>query len=250
MQKIFILLVSVVLVSCTGKKPQGKTAQQIIDQSISICGGERYVNSQISFDFRDRSYFLEQEDGKRILRRIFKTDTTTTVDIKAPGEFRRYINDSLVVLNDTMATKYANSVNSVHYFAYLPYGLNDRAVNKQLLGSTRIKGTEYYKIQITFDKEGGGDDHDDIYIYWFNKKTMKPDYFAYEFHTDGGGMRMREAYNERYVKGIRFVDYKNYQTKDMNTSILKIDSLFEADQLVPLSKIELENIIVQPDNYN
>jgi hypothetical protein len=237
-------------VSCLGEKSNTETAQNIVDESIEVSGGERYRNSHISFDFRDRSYVLDQEDGQRIMRRIYKTDSSTTVDIKSPGKFQRFVNDSLIVLGDTMAAKYANSVNSVHYFAYLPYGLNDRAVNKKLLGTAVIKGKAYFKIKVTFDKEGGGDDHDDTYVYWFNKKTMKPDYFAYEFQTDGGGMRLREAYNERYVNGIRFVDYHNFQTTDLNTPIWKIDSLFEANKLKLLSNIELKNIIVRPDNYN
>jgi hypothetical protein len=250
MQKVYLPIVFMFLVSCLGKESDSATAQNIVDKSIAVSGGERYRNSHISFDFRDRSYVLDQEDGQRILRRIHKTDSSTTVDIKSQGKFQRYVNDSLVVLNDTMAAKYANSVNSVHYFAYLPFGLNDRAVNKELLGTAVIKGEAYFKIRVTFDRDGGGDDHDDIYIYWFNKKTLKPDYLAYEFHTDGGGMRLREAYNERYVNGIRFVDYYNYQTTDMDTPIWKIDSLYQANKLKLLSKIELKNISVRPDNYN
>jgi len=149
-----------------------------------------------------------------------------------------------------MANKYANSVNSVHYFVALPNGLNDPAVQKELLGEVTVKEKQYHKIKVTFDQNGGGDDFDDIYIYWFNKETWKPDYLAYEFHVDGGGMRFREAFNERYVNGIRFVDYNNYKTKDMETSILKIDSLFEAGSLELLSKIELKNIQVNLGNYN
>jgi len=75
----------------------------------------------------------------------------------------------------------------------------------------------YYKLKVTFDQDGGGDDFDDTYVYFFNKATFKPDYLAYDFHVNGGGMRFREAYNERYVNGIRFVDYNNMKPIDENS---------------------------------
>ena len=31
--------------------------------------------------------------------------------------------------------------------------------------------------------------------------------------SDGIGLRFREAFNERYINGIRFVDYNNYKPK-------------------------------------
>lgn len=92
-----------------------------------------------------------------------------------------------------MALKYYNSVNSVHYFAYLPQGLNDKAVQKELLGEVVLKGEPYYKVRVTFAQEGGGNDYEDVFIYWFHKQKFTMDYLAYEFHVDGGGMRFREA---------------------------------------------------------
>ena len=151
---------------------------------------------------------------------------------------------------DSLANIYSNSINSVHYFAYLPYGLNDPAVNKEFLGEMAIKGKDYYKVKVTFDQENGGDDFDDVYIYWFNKETFKPEYLAYEFHVNGGGLRFREAYNERYVNGIRFVDYNNYKSVSDSQSIYEIDSLFNKGELELLSKIELKDVVVSPGNYN
>jgi len=81
-------------------------------------------------------------------------------------------------------------------------------------------------VNILDNQEGGGDDFDDTYVYFFNKSTFKPDYLAYDFHVNGGGMRFREAYNERYVNGIRFVDYNNMKPIDENVSVLEVDKLF------------------------
>jgi len=248
MKRSFLILLLVVLWSCTDKKSE-INAQQIVDKAIAVAGGELYNSSDISFTFRDRKYEVELRSKKRILKRILITDTSRVVDIKEGNKFQRFVNDTLVDLHDSLATNYGNSVNSVHYFAALPYGLNDLAVNKELLGEVTIKGRDYYKLKITFSEEGGGDDFDDIYLYWINKATWKPDYLAYEFHVDGGGMRFREAYNERYVNGLRFVDYKNYKPKEKG-SIITIDSLYSANELELLSDIKLHNIEVNPGNYN
>lgn len=250
MFRTFFLISIVLLISCKNEQAQEISVQMVIDSSIAVSGGNLYDQTIRSFNFRDHSYISENGKGEQILKRILKSDTATILDVRTNKGFERYVNDSLVQLHDTIASKYANSVNSVHYFADLPYGLNDAAVKKELLGLASVKEKEYYKVKVTFDQANGGDDFDDTYVYWFNTKTFKPDYLAYEFHVDGGGMRLREAYNERYVNGIRFVDYNNYKTEDMKTSILKIDSLYEAGKLKFLSKIELNAIEVSPGSYN
>ncbi len=245
MNRFIPLLIFVSIFSCKEKEPTLLSAQEIVDKSIEVSGGDLYQKSNITFDFRDKSYVLDVTGGKRILKRVTTTDSAVVIDVKSPGGFERFVNDSLVTLHDTLANKYSNSVNSVHYFAYLPFGLNDPAVNKSMLGKVKIKNEDYYKIKFTFDQQGGGDDFDDIYLYWFNVKTLKPDYLAYEFHVDGGGMRFREAYNERRVGGIRFVDYKNYKPKAELESVLEIDKAFESGELELLSKIELKNITLE-----
>ncbi len=245
-----MIVLLVVMISCKQDKTPVFSAQQLVDMSIEVCGGDRYTTSEVSFEFRDRRYILERIDGKKVLKRIQKNDTLDLIDIKSTNDFERYSEGKLVRLPDSLVNSYANSVNSVHYFAYLPYGLNDPAVNKEYLGEIVIKGKKYYKIKVTFSQENGGDDFDDIYIYWFNAKSFKPDYLAYEFHVNDGGYRFREAYNERIVEGIRFVDYHNLKPIKDNTSIYAIDSLFIKGELELLSKIELKNIAVNPGNYN
>jgi len=187
---------------------------------------------------------------QKTLKRLQKNDTLNLIDVLSPSGFQRFDNDSLVSLHDSLATKYGNAVNSVHYFSKLPYGLNDPAVNKVLLGETQVKGKPYYKVKVTFNQAGGGDDFDDTYVYFFNKDTFKADYLAYDFHVNGGGMRFREAYNERYVNGLRFVDYNNMEPIDENASVLEVDSLYNNNRLKLLSKIELTDVKVNPGSYN
>lgn len=247
MNRIVLLLLLVFMAACNTQPKEVMTAQKIVDQSIENSGGALYKNHNSAFSFRNRKYISEHEDGKKVLKRITVVDSLTITDIRRQRGFMRYINDSLTTLSDSMANRYANSVNSVHYFARLPFGLNDVAVNKELLGEESIKGQDYYKVKVTFDQEGGGKDFDDTYVYWFHKETFKPDYLAYDFHVNGGGQRFREAYNERYVEGIRFVDYLNYKSTDKEADILDIGKQYERNQLELLSKIELTAIEVTPN---
>jgi len=250
MNKLHYFLLILIFIACKEEKAKALTAQEIIDKSITISGGQLFEKSTVSFDFRKRNYISEMVDGKEVLTRIMKTDTAVIKDVRTGNGLIRYIDGSTITLADTTANKYANSVNSVHYFSKLPYGLNDPAVQKEHIGEIKIKGKDYYKIKVTFNEVGGGDDFDDTYIYWINKETFKPDFLGYSFHVDGGGTRFRVAYNERYVNKIRFVDYENLKPKNGKSSIYEADSLYIKDGLELLSKIELENISVNQGNYN
>ncbi|WP_108422885.1 DUF6503 family protein [Flagellimonas amoyensis] len=247
MQRIFPLLFVLLSIACKETPQEPPTAQEIVDKSIVASGGARYNDHSTSFHFRDKEYVSRNENGKRVFERISRLDSATITDVKKDAGFERYMNDSLVAVPDSMAVRYANSINSVHYFVRLPFGLNDGAVNKELLGKESIAGKEYYKIKVTFDQQGGGDDFEDIYLYWFDTESFKPDYLAYDFQVEGGGQRFRKAYNERYVDSIRFVDYENYKPKTEGSDILEIGQLYDKGELELLSKIEITDIEVRND---
>lgn len=243
MNKIVVFFLFFLIFSCKNKERPNVVAQEVIDKSILVSGGTLYKTSGVVFDFRNREYALKLENNKKVMQRSFVEDSSKIIDIKKEN-FKRYVNGREVLVADSMATKYFNSINSVFYFALLPYGLNDPAVNKKYIGDVKIGTREYYKIQVTFDKENGGEDYEDVYLYWFNKESFKPDYLAYKFKIDGGGVRFRVAYNERIVNGIRFVDYENYAPKSKKINFFKIEELYQKKELELLSKIELENIKV------
>ena len=250
MRAYFFIITLFIFYSCKQNNVQsGLTAQQIVDKSIAISGGGNYLTNDVGYNFRGRHYESKNVGGKKILKRVTNTDSITITDIKQGSTFQRFFDGNLISLPDTIADKYANAVNSVHYFSRLPFGLNDGAVKKELLGVVRLKEEDFYKVKVTFEQENGGKDFEDTYLYWFQKKDFKPQYLAYEYHTDGGGIRFREAYNERYVGGIRFVDYNNLKPlKGQKIDFYKIDSLFVSNALELLSKIELEEIRVTPSS--
>ena len=219
-------------------------AQEVVDRAIAAHGGGLFDSATFSFTFRGRLYKRMRSGGSYQFERIFinPDDSTQEVrDILTNEGLTREINGAVAAIPDTMAFKYANSVNSVIYFAVLPYRLNDGAVFKKYLGEVDIKGKTYDKVQVTFAEEGGGKDFDDIFIYWFNQDTHQLDYLAYKYETDGGGIRFREALNPRRVGGLLFQDYVNYKM-DKRLPLETADSLFEAGELEKLSEILLEEI--------
>jgi len=246
--KQFILLplvCSLFFLSCKKAKPLGLNAQEVINKSIEVSGSQLIDASTIAFDFRDKHYKAIRNHGDYSLERHFKDSIFTLRDVVDNNGFNRFVDNEPLELLDSMAVKYAASVNSVHYFSVLPYGLNDEAVIKTFLGEESIKNKNYFKIEVTFKQDGGGADYEDVFIYWIDKKTFKIDYLAYSFHEKVGlGFRFREVYNERYINGIRFVDYNNYQPKQKEVNLNELGHLFENNNLELLSKIELNNVTV------
>ncbi|WP_339611672.1 DUF6503 family protein [uncultured Planktosalinus sp.] len=241
--RILFFLFIVLLGSCKTEK-QKLSAQQIIDKTIETAGGDRYNNAEINFTFRNIKYKSIRQNSRFSLQRMLP-DTLNTLDIITNEGFMRIQNEEQVVLHDTTAVKYEESVNSVHYFMHLPFGLNDEAVKKKLLGEVTIKDKQYYKLEVTFKEEGGGVDYQDIFLYWVSKDNFTIDYLAYKFFTNEGGIRFRESFNPRVIKGIRFVDYKNYSPQKSDVDFYKIDDLYKKGKLKELSVIENKNIEVQ-----
>lgn len=238
-----MLLIFSFLVSC--QTEEVVSAQDIVDKAIAYAGGQRYYKSKIEFDFRNRNYCAIRGYTDFKLERQTIEDSVVTTDILSNSYFIRLENEEQIALSDSIKTNLANAVNSVHYFSVLPYGLNDSAANKTYLGKVKVKGQNYHKIEVTFSKEGGGTDFDDVFIYWIHTENFYVDYLAYKFHVNGGGMRFREAYNGRKINGIRFVDYKNYKPISKEIKLVNLDKGFESNNLELLSNIELENVKVE-----
>ncbi|WP_439131584.1 DUF6503 family protein [Polaribacter sp.] len=237
--RYFYFFSLIVIISC---KPAAKklTAQQIIDQSIIASGAHKVGNSEITFSFRDKQYTAIRKNGKFELIRSFDS----IKDVLKNDGFQRFINNKPIELSNSKASAYLNAVNSVHYFSVLPFGLNDKAVRKKLLPSSTIKGREYYKIEITFSEDGGGEDFEDVFIYWIAKSDFLVDYLAYSYHTNGGGKRFRVLKEQCNINEIRFVDYHNYKPKNKEIQLIDLDNAFENNQLEKVSEIVLKDIKV------
>jgi len=220
---------------------QASEADQIIDDAILAHGGPIYKTAAFSFDFREKKYTFKNESSNfKYIRRETK-DSLLIKDVLTNTEFTRSIDGVPTTLTSVDSMKYGNSLNSVIYFALLPYKLDDPAVKRTYKGITVIKQTEYHTIEITFGEEGGGIDYEDVYYYWINKGTNVMDYLAYQYQVDNGGVRFRQAVQPKIIDGIRFQNYINYKAA-IGTPLADLPTLFESGDLDTLSIINLDNI--------
>lgn len=254
MRIIFVAVLLVILMpSCENEAKKKKndvvsetlTTLQIIDNSYEFYGVETLHQKDISFTFRIHDYsFIRSGEEVVRSRKTVDTNNIEIKDIWKKDKVERFIDDSLVVITAEKEKAYRNSINSVFYFAFLPKGLTDAAVNTELLEDVSLNGKDYYKVRVTFDEEGGGEDHNDIFLYWFDKEDFSMDYLAYEYFTEGGGIRFREAINVREIEGITFQDYINYKPNSESLKLEDTDQAFEDGNLKEVSRIELENVQV------
>ncbi|MDN6310232.1 MAG: DUF6503 family protein [Flavobacteriaceae bacterium] len=243
---VFLMLV---LSACQGEKNKGTTsssneltAQSVIDDAIEYSGTEAYHSSEISFDFRDYHFISEATcDGYKFSRQ--KGDT---LEVLHNSDFNKSVANHKIEVADSMAFKFSESINSVFYFMQLPMRLNDDAVIKELKNPQTIGDKTYHVVEARFKEENGGEDHSDVYMYWFNQDNYALAYFAYEYDTNGGGVRFRVAKNPQMMSGVRFVDYGNYKPKTKEVDIENLLTLFSENKLIKVSEITNTNIKVSP----
>ncbi len=258
MNDIFHCLIVLVLAALVSgcETPEGQEdesgasdeLQQIVDQAIASAGGEVIPHSYVTFDFRNRHYTAARDGGTFTYERIFRDSLKREVrDELSNDGLTRFIDGQLIPLASRDSAAYSNSVNSVIYFALLPYFLNDESVVKQYLGTESAQGKNYHKVKVTFQQEGGGKDFEDEFVYWFDTDTYMMDYLAYNYLTDGGGARLRKAYNVRTINGIRFADYENYKPDEKTREIEGFLEKLQKGEMELLSRIESENITVSTD---
>ena len=233
------IVISLLFLACEAPK---ETAQSIVDKSIERHGGDLYENSIVDFDFRGRHYTFERDQGMYTYHRIWSDSAGLYHDILTNNGFSRTLNDEPVKVSEDWARRYSNSINSVAYFSYLPFGLNDPAVRKTLLEPETIGGEPYHRVQVTFIQEGGGEDYEDVFVYWIHQKTYEMKYFGYSYISDGGGIRFRESINMRSAGGLTYSDYINYKGPDDCRDVGGLGQLFETGKLDKLSEIKLENL--------
>lgn len=232
------------IAACTS----GVHPQQIVDRAIRAHGGP-LADVVIEFDFREYHYSIARSDGYFRYTRSRPDSAGLLRDVLDNDGFYREIDGRRVDLPAGRDSAYASSVNAVAYFMLLPFKLNDAAVRKRYMGEVVIAEEPYHEIEVTFAPEGGGRDYQDRFVYWFHRDRYTMDYLAYDYVSDEGGTRFREAVNPRTIGGLRFADYRNY-TSDVidrpGEPIEHLDRMFVADSLELVSTIVMKDITVRP----
>lgn len=217
-------------------------ANQVILQSIKAHGFGDLDDASLQFTFRQRGYSYWKKDGRFVYERIQQDSVLNEIVDRLDNDgLRRYRNDTIVVLSSKDSAAYASSVNSVIYFAFLPYFLKDPAVQTSYLGVRKIDGKEYHKIKVGFHADGGGKDFEDEFVYWMDKESYLLDYLAYNYLTDGGGARFRKMTSRVQVGSYFINQYDNFKPVPATMEVEKFDELYEARKLQYLSSIVLED---------
>ena len=222
-------------------KPLTK-GDSIVNAAIEAHGGNKYNIADYSFTFRNKRYRFKNNDFNYEYSSEVQKGDSLIKDVMINSDFTRYVNSQKQNLTPENTAKFGESLNSVIYFATLPYKLQDASVNKEFIEEITIKGKRYEVVKVTFGKDGGGKDFDDTYMYWINKDTYKIDYLAYSYEVNDSGVRFRTAFNTRVITGITFQDYVNYEAP-IKTDLKDLPALYEQGKLKEVSKILTENVV-------
>lgn len=243
-----IVLALASVVGCNEPPGDEKTqAESVIAAAIAHQGGHLLDRAKIEFDFRGRHFRILRDDGVFQYERLFEDSTGSVRDVVNNDEVFREVNGLRVQLDSVKHRSVYVDVNSIVYFALLPYQLADPAVQPRHLGMARIDSIDYHEIEVTFRQEDGGLDYEDRFVYWIRPDPAVIDYLAYYYYTDGGGSRFRKAHNPRRIEGIAFADYYNYSAPvdSLYSDVHTFDSFYESDSLTLVSEIKLEDIRVE-----
>lgn len=222
--------------------------QFIIDKAIAAHGGSTLDNAVIEFDYRGKHFKATRNNGIFSYERTYTDSTGNVREVYNNDEVFREINGERVEITEKKRYSIQETNNSVVYFGFVPYFLNDEAVQKKYIGTSAIGDKTYHEVEITFREEDGGPDFEDRFIYWIDAKTFTVDYLAYDYHINDGGTRFREAFNIRTISGVRVVDYKNYKSESFpqpGTPIEDYETQLGTDKLKLLSEIILENVTIR-----
>jgi len=228
------------------------SAEAVVDSALATHGASILDRAVVTFTFRGDRYRIRQNDGRFHYRRAYTDSLGRAVQegFTNAGVYR-VVDDDTVSLSDDEQSSVRTTVNSVSYFALLPHSLGDAAVQPHYSGRDTLNGVPYHRIRVTFQQQGGGQDWQDVFIYWFRTDTYAMDYLSYAFGLAPGdtdtGTRFREAYNVRRINGVRVADYMNYTSDTLATDRMHLyPDLWRQDALERVSRVEIDSVEVRP----
>lgn len=224
----------------------------IVDRAIEYHGGDLYQASQTRLTIRSRSGSFEivsRMDGDVFEHQVSGTTAQgQTHRARATNDtVERWLNGDAVELDAEAAQRARDFVNARIYFPFLPFRLNDPGVYKQDLGLETWGERSLHKVKVTFEP-GSSTDASDEYLYWFDPETARLEQFAYSFANNprSGGLRLRRAFNHRWVGGLLFFDAENWGLNGAGD--LKVDAITPAyvrESFDKISTVVLEDIHVE-----
>ena len=209
-------------------------------------------HAEVAFRFRDARFRLLRDGGRFRYQRTYTDSLGRSVrEVLSNDSLYRAVNGERVALSEEERRTVETAVNSVAYFALLPYPLQDPAVQATYDARQSVDGTDYHRVVVAFQQDGGGRDWQDRFVYWFDADTYTMDFLAYAYGfgnpDEEVGTRFREAYNVRTIEGVQIADYRNYTRDDLPPEEMeRYLSLWSADSLRLVSTVDLDSVTVRP----
>lgn len=226
-------------------------AREVIAQAIQAHGGDLFETGTFHFHFRGADFRVIRENGYFYQERVREVEGATITEAMTNSGTYRWVNGTQVELGPDDERSLETAVNSVVYFAFLPYRLEDPAVIPRHLGERELEGASYDLVEVTFHQEGGGRDHDDRFLYWFHSVDRTLDFLAYYYHTGESGSRFRKAIHRRTVDGMVVQDYENYSGEMQGEgsgmqALDRYEGLYREGALHLVSEVILEGVAKGP----
>jgi hypothetical protein len=233
------------LAATSGCRLPADSPSSIVDEAIEAHGGSLFEDSRIRFTFRGVRFELFRDDGRFRYERTYRDPLSRVVSEVMDNEGTRvFVNGVEEPLSDEDRARVEYDVNSVVYFAFLPFRLRDPAARLAGLAPDTVGGEPYHRIEVTFEEEGGGVDSDVRFVHWIHASSGTLDYLAYRYSRDGGGVRFRRGVNRREIGGLLVQDFENYAPPGEVDDIAELARSYEAGSLDLLSVVALEEVEV------
>ena len=238
----------------TADSEESLDAEALIEEAIAAQGGAALDHAVVTFRFREARFRLERRGGRFSYARSYRDSLGRRVrEVLTNDSLYRRVDGQRVSLPEEERSAMRTAVNSVAYFALLPYPLGDPAVQPDYAGRDTLGGVPYHRLAVTFREEGGGGDYQDRFLYWLREEDHALDYLAYAYGLGAGeerGTRFREAFNPRTVSGVRFADYRNYTADSLAggfapDQLARYGQLFEEGALEEVSVVALDSVSVE-----
>ncbi len=220
------------------------SAHWVIQKSIDYHGGN-FTGKTLQFEFREKRYKGIFSKKETLMVRSFTKNDSSYVDSISNDKAIRTLQNQNVDLSEKKNSAIVNAVNSVFYFVMLPSKLKDPAVVSEYLGIENSNTGSYHKVAVSFKQDGGGDDFQDKFMYWFDAQTFQMTFLAYSYETNGGGIRFRSVEKEHKLpSGYVLQDYVNYKTDSLGTKLEDLLTFHSSKRLKKISTIKLKLPII------
>lgn len=215
--------------------------ERLIERAVEAHRARKLASATVEFSFRDVPYRMTRDAGRF---RYERWPAPGRREVLTNRGFTLYIHGRPAKLSPVAAAARSRSLNSVVYFASLPYVLLDPAVRARAVGPQGVGGRALDVVEVRFVAEGGGEDHDDVFRYWFDPETGELAYLAYSFTRGQGGVRFRERTGVVVSEGVKLVNWANFGLPDPSVDLASLPELWSRGELPRLSNVELEDVEV------